>query len=135
MWLQQRLRILLPVVVVRWMNVILLRHGNAACGNGLGKNEMIETAVNQLDILPNWLEHLDGILWQHELVLLRLNKAVSKRKGATILGNRIAQQLQACVVQSKGHTVLLYRPSSTTNPIIDIQKLLTNDDGSDDDEK
>ena len=112
------------------MDELLLSNTN----DGLGKNEMIETAVNQLDILPNWLEHLDGILWQHELVLLRLNKAVSKRKGATILGNRIAQQLQACVVQSKGHTVLLYRPSSATNPIIDIQKLLKNDDGSDEDE-
>jgi RNA-binding protein YhbY len=99
-----------------------------------GKNEMIEAAVNQLEILPNWLEHLDGILWQHELVLLRLNKAISKRKGTTMLGNRIAQLLQACVVQSKGHTVLLYRPSSATNPIIDVQNLVNNDDGLDEDD-
>ena len=107
---------------------------NTSDGVAMSKNEMIEAAVNQLDILPNWLEHLDGVLWQHELVLLRLNKAISKRKGTTMLGNRIAQQLQACVVQSKGHTVLLYRPSSATNPIIDMHSLLSNDAGGDEDE-
>jgi diaminohydroxyphosphoribosylaminopyrimidine deaminase/5-amino-6-(5-phosphoribosylamino)uracil reductase len=113
---------------------LLLSKTTGSDGIELSKNEMIEAAVHQLEILPNWLEHVDGILWQHEVVLLRLNKAISKRKGTTMLGNRIAQQLQACVVQSKGHTVLLYRPSSATNPVIDIQNLLKTDDGSDEDE-
>ena len=110
---------------------LLRSDANDMPGVELNKNALIEKAVNELEILQNWLEHLDGILWQHELVLLRLNKAVSKRKGTTLLGNRIAQQLKACVVQTKGHTVLLYRPSSVTNPIIDVQNLLSNDDGND----
>ena len=113
------------------MDELLRSNENTNPGMESNKNELIAKAVNELDILPNWLEHLDGILWQHELVLLRLNKAISKRKGTTILGNRIAQQLKACVVQTKGHTVLLYRPSSDTNPIIDVQNLLMKDDGND----
>lgn len=70
----------------------------------------METAVGELEIAPEWMEHVDGILWQHELVLLRLGKAVQKRRGATLLGHIVADQLRAHVVQTKGHTVLLYRP-------------------------
>ena len=104
-------------------------------GDIFNKNEILETAVNQLEIVPNWLEHVDGLLWQHELVLLRLNKAISKRKGTTILGNRIAQQLQATAVQTKGHTVLLYRPRSVTNPIIDIYNHSNIDDDNENDDE
>ena len=108
---------------------------NSNPGDVLNKNGILEEAVNQLEILPNWLEHVDGVLWQHELVLLRLNKAISKRKGSTFLGNRIAQQLQATVVQTKGHTVLLYRPSSATDPIIDIHNHSNIEDDSENDDE
>lgn len=79
--------------------------------------DTLETNVNSLDIDPSWMEHVDGLLWQHELVLLRLGKAAKKRKGAELLGHRIAELLQAHVAQTKGHTVLLYRPGRP--PVID----------------
>jgi hypothetical protein len=78
------------------------------------------------------LEHADGLLWQQELVLLRLNKAIQKRKGTTLLGHRIATQLQAHVVQAKGHTVVLYRPSMT--PVIDIDSIASSSSSSSNDE-
>jgi pyrimidine deaminase RibD-like protein/RNA-binding protein YhbY len=87
----------------------------------MSKADLLEAAVQELDISPRWMEHLDGLLWQHELVLLRLNKAIRKRKGATLLGNRIASKLNAHVAQSKGHTVLLYRPGII--PVIDLETL------------
>jgi pyrimidine deaminase RibD-like protein/RNA-binding protein YhbY len=71
----------------------------------------LEDAVSELPLQPSWMEHADGMLWDHELILLRLNTAVAKKKGAKILGERIAEQLNAHVAQVVGHTALLYRPS------------------------
>jgi pyrimidine deaminase RibD-like protein/RNA-binding protein YhbY len=90
-----------------------------------------EEVARDLELPPAWMEHLDGLLWQHELVLLRLNAAVRKRKAATLLGQRIADPLNAHVAQTKGHTVLLYRPSITPN--IDLHALIGDigDDGND----
>ena len=82
----------------------------------------MEAAATDLDLAPEWMEHVDAVLWQHELVLLRLNKAVSKKKGAMLLGERIAQILQAHVAQTKGHTVLLYRPG--VPPVLDLEQLV-----------
>jgi RNA-binding protein YhbY len=65
---------------------------------------------------------VDACLWDEELVLLRLNKAVEKKKGAKRLGERIAQELDAHVAQTLGHTVLLYRPS--VPPVLDLPKLV-----------
>ena len=39
-----------------------------------------EDAVEALDFPPEWMEHLDQLLWSHEVVNIRLNKAVSKKK-------------------------------------------------------
>jgi len=82
----------------------------------------MEDAVNNLLLSPEWMEHVDGVLWREELILLRLNKAVSKKKGAKLLGQRIASQLQAHVAQTKGHTVLLYRPAIP--PVLDLVELV-----------
>jgi pyrimidine deaminase RibD-like protein/RNA-binding protein YhbY len=67
-------------------------------------------AIDNLRLQPEWLEHLDGVLWRDELVSLKLNKAVGKKKLAKQLGERIAAELHAHVAQTVGHTVLLYRP-------------------------
>jgi RNA-binding protein YhbY len=65
---------------------------------------------------------VDGLLWTHELCLLRLNKAVAKKKGAKLLGQRIASELNAHVAQVIGHTVLLYRPSFPS-PLLELKGL------------
>ena len=67
------------------------------------------------------MERVDHDLWKHELLLLRLNKAIKKNKGVKILGARIAEQLQAHVAQTVGHTVLLYRPGIP--PVLDLEAL------------
>lgn len=73
-------------------------------------DESTELAILEMPIQPLWLEQVDSTLWSHEIVGLRLNNAVSKRKFAKTLGERIGKLLKAKVVQSRGHTVVLYRP-------------------------
>jgi RNA-binding protein YhbY len=91
-------------------------------GASIAVTEDLEKAIAELELQPEWMEHLDGLLWREELVLLRLNKAVAKRKGVKLLGQRIAQELQAHVAQSVGHTILLYRPGAT--PELDLEALV-----------
>jgi len=74
---------------------------------------------------PRFLERIDRSLWDHEIVLLRLNKIVDKKKGAKILGGRIAEVLNAHVAQVIGHTALLYRPALP--PVLDLDELAMND--------
>ncbi|VEU40697.1 unnamed protein product [Pseudo-nitzschia multistriata] len=81
-----------------------------------------EDAVDELVLPPEWIEHLDALLWQEELVNIRLNKAVGKKKLAKQLGNRIASTLGAHVAQVVGHTVLLYRPG--IRPVLDLEELV-----------
>ena len=91
----------------------------------------LDSAMQSLPLDPTWLERVDHVLWEHELVLLRLNKAIKKSKGAKLLGERIAEQLQAHVAQTVGHTALLYRPGIP--PVLDLVTLGdSNDDGDDD---
>jgi len=80
-----------------------------------------EASILELPVEPSWLERVDHDLWKHELLLLRLNKAIKKNKGVKILGARIAEQLQAHVAQTVGHTVLLYRPGIP--PVLDLEAL------------
>lgn len=80
------------------------------------------SVVDALPLNPTWMEAVDACLWDEELVLLRLNSAVEKKKGAKRLGERIAQELDAHVAQTLGHTVLLYRPS--VPPVLDLPKLV-----------
>lgn len=99
-------------------------------GPGIAEDggDAIEHAVKELPMDASWLEQVDTSLWKHELLLLRLNNAVSKKKGAKILGERIAEILDAHIAQVMGHTVLLYRPSIP--PVLDLEKLgkKTNDE-------
>jgi pyrimidine deaminase RibD-like protein/RNA-binding protein YhbY len=97
------------------------------------------TTEDQVDALelcsPEWMEHLDDLLWREELVNLRLNKAVKKKKLAKQLGYRLASTLGAHVAQVVGHTVLVYRPAMP-NPVLDLEDLAGDlaDDDDDDDE-
>lgn len=75
-----------------------------------------------------FLEQVDNTLWDHELVLLRLNNVVHKKKGAKLLSERIADELNAHVAQVLGHTALLYRPGFT--PVLDLDELASKDDGN-----
>lgn len=76
-----------------------------------------------------FLEQVDNALWDHEIVLLRLNNVVHKKKGAKLLSERIADELNAHVAQVLGHTALLYRPGFI--PVLDLDELASNDDGND----
>jgi len=91
-----------------------------------------EEAVDEMEFPPEWMEHLDDLLWREELVNIRLNKAVSKKKLAKQLGNRIAFSLGAHVAQVLGHTALLYRPAMP-EPVLDLADL-AGDHAADDEE-
>ena len=84
-------------------------------------SENLETKVQTLALDPSWMERIDHILWEQEVVSLRLTKAIKKKKGVKYLGERIAEELQAHVAQTVGHTVLLYRPGIP--PVLDLATL------------
>ena len=69
-----------------------------------------DAAVDALELPAEWMEHVDAVLWKQELVLIQLNKAIKRKKLVKRLGDRIADELQAHIAQTVGHTVLLYRP-------------------------
>ena len=76
-------------------------------------NNMEESDYAHLAPIDNrFIEMVDQSLWDHELVLVRLNNAVRKKKEATILSSRIGKILNAHVTQVIGHTALLYRPGN-----------------------
>lgn len=83
----------------------------------------IEKEIEELAIPASWLELVDDSLWESELVLLRLNKAVQKRKQSEAIGRRVADLLQAHLAESKGHTVLLYR--AALPPVLDWRQETT----------
>jgi len=91
-------------------------------GPSVSADDDLMDQVVTLPLSPSWMEDLDSSLWQKELVQLRLNNAVAKKKGAKRLGERIAMELDAHVAQVVGHTVLLYRPGIP--PALDLQDLV-----------
>jgi len=70
---------------------------------------------------PRWLEELDAQLWRHEMVLIRMNASVKKKKECKQIGEALAKELNAYLLHVVGKTVLLYRPAKPS-PIIDISK-------------
>ena len=82
----------------------------------------LENEIHNLTLDHGWLETIDDALWEKELILLRLNNAIAKKKGAKILGEKIANELKAHVAQVVGHTVLLYRPGLP--PILDLDEMI-----------
>lgn len=90
-----------------------------------------EEEVDTLELEAMWMERLDFMLWQKELVNVRLNKAVGKKKMAKHLGQRIAKELGAHVAQTVGHTILLYRPG--VPPMLDVEDLLKGTSETEDD--
>lgn len=92
------------------------------------KNFSVDDNKDDIDLLreihidSRFLEAVDQSLWNHELVLLRLNNIVNKKKGAKILGERVAEILCAHVAQVLGHTALLYRPAEP--PVLDLDELI-----------
>ena len=78
--------------------------------------------ANRVPIDHRFLEAIDGLLWDREIVLLRLNNVVRKKRGAKILSGRVAEVLDARVVQVIGHTALLYRPAIP--PVLDLDELV-----------
>lgn len=99
----------------------------------LDKLEDLEAKVLALALDPSWLERIDRILWEEEVVSLRLTKAIKKKKGVKYLGERIAKELQAHVAQTVGHTVLLYRPGIP--PVLDLATLGDTANNNDDDDQ
>jgi pyrimidine deaminase RibD-like protein/RNA-binding protein YhbY len=82
-----------------------------------------DSLIASLALDPTWLERVDRLLWKDEIVLLRLNNAVKKKKAVKLLGGRIAEQLRAHVAQTVGHTCLLYRPGIP--PVLDLNDIAT----------
>jgi diaminohydroxyphosphoribosylaminopyrimidine deaminase/5-amino-6-(5-phosphoribosylamino)uracil reductase len=81
--------------------------------------------LRDINIDCRFLEAVDKSLFDHELVLLRLNNIVSKKKGAKILGERVAEITSAHLAQVLGHTALLYRPGMP--PVLDLDELVSTD--------
>jgi pyrimidine deaminase RibD-like protein/RNA-binding protein YhbY len=102
-------------------------------GESIPVSDNMESAVDELVLDPAWMEHVDDVLWKHEIMVLRLNRAVAKKKGAKLLGERIAKQLQAHVAQTVGHTCLLYRPGIPK--VLDLEALIEEDRGEADNRK
>jgi diaminohydroxyphosphoribosylaminopyrimidine deaminase/5-amino-6-(5-phosphoribosylamino)uracil reductase len=94
-----------------------------------------EEAVDQLALDPRWMERVDALLWEDEMINLRLNKAVGKKKLSRRLGERIAKEFGAHVAQTVGHTALLYRPGLP--PVLDLDQLVEEGrgDGGDEEEE
>lgn len=90
-----------------------------------------EEEAQALEFDPAWMERLDFLLWQKELVNVRLNSAVGKKKLARVLGERLAKAHNAHLAQTVGHTVLLYRPGIP--PFLDLDDLIL--DQNDEDER
>lgn len=80
-----------------------------------------ESLMQNLSLDAAWLERADHLLWEHEIVLFRLTRAAKKKKAVKLLGEIIANQLQAHVAQTVGHTVLVYRPG--VPPVLDLATL------------
>ena len=78
--------------------------------------------AESVPISHRFLERVDEFLWDQEIVLLRLNNVVQKKKGAKIVGGRIAEELNAHLAQVIGHTALLYRPGFP--PVLDLEELI-----------
>jgi len=74
------------------------------------RSNTINTMIVGNTTSPSWFEAADEKLWQNELLLLRMRKICSTKKDAKGLGEMIAEELNAYIVQVLGHTVLLYRP-------------------------
>ena len=125
----------------------------------------------KMQIDARWMENLDEMLWNNELVLVRLGnaikkkkkspskekkiqslstdaseddiadelvlrklgKAVSKKRGVKVVAERIASDLGAHLAQVKGHTALLYRPGLP--PKLNLNDLLPPGAEGDDDEE
>lgn len=85
-------------------------------------DDKINNVYKTIHIKPEWMEHLDQLLWDHEMVQVRLNNAVNKKKDAKVVGLAIAAQLQAHVAQTVGHTCLLYRPG--VPPVLNLKAML-----------
>ena len=66
------------------------------------------------------MRNLEESLIAREMVLLKIK--VDKRKQAKEIGSDIASRSKANLVQSLGHTILLYR---TSNPPKDITAMLS----------
>ena len=92
-----------------------------------------EDGVDALELEAEWMERLDRVLWKEELVNLRLNKAVGKKKLAKRLGERIGKALGAYVAQAVGHTALLYRPGIP--PVLDLEQLVEEASGQADQQR
>mmetsp|Transcript_16659 Transcript_16659/g.31560 ORF Transcript_16659/g.31560 Transcript_16659/m.31560 type:complete len:411 (-) Transcript_16659:41-1273(-) len=81
----------------------------------------LEDVIARVELNHRWMESVDGALWDKELILLRLGGAIAKKKGAKLLGERIASELKAHAAQVVGHTVLLYRPGRP--PVLDLNQM------------
>jgi diaminohydroxyphosphoribosylaminopyrimidine deaminase/5-amino-6-(5-phosphoribosylamino)uracil reductase len=97
-------------------------------GGRVETNEDMEASLAALVLPGKWMEQVDTALWKEELVVLRLNAATAKKKGAKLLGERIAGQLRAHVAQTVGHTCLLYRPAMPA--VLDLEALVQSSSSS-----
>lgn len=72
------------------------------------------------EVTSQSLSNIDISLASHEMVLLRM-LTLDKKSAAKELGLSVAEKTNSTVVQTVGHTVLLYRP---TNPPSAVSRML-----------
>jgi len=77
-------------------------------------------ATTSLEANTSFLEEVDALLKKQELCLLKLDQATPV-EDIELLVEVIADTLEACVVEVKERTALLYRPANP--PVMDIQSL------------
>lgn len=76
--------------------------------------------ISSMERDPSFLEAVDASLKKEELCLLRLGDAVPLDE-MELIGEVIADTVDACIVDVTESTVLLYRPA--TPPVLDLTKL------------
>ncbi|CAM9137994.1 unnamed protein product [Discosporangium mesarthrocarpum] len=82
--------------------------------------------LGYIDPPDGFMQELDTSLRSHELVNVRL-AAVGKKAEAKELGASLATHMDAELVQTMGHTVLLFRPGKGAKSKIDLKTLVTPD--------
>ena len=97
------------------LHELRLRRGGGASDGADPDADASRTQALPAHLDAAWLSEADSMLCSHELVLIRMAKSeqVSRKRDAKAIGSEVARLLGAHVAQVKGHTALLYRPSSS----------------------
>ena len=72
--------------------------------------------IGNKGVTPAFIAELDGVLEQHELVMVKV--AGEDREARDTMIDDLAEKTDAALVQRIGHTAVLYRPSKERRHIV-----------------